>query len=103
MLKVKITTSEPRFVASSLNLRVDISHTGVSRDGTEEIIHTFPRKDENSTGCKSFPTAMKFGAGSPILGSSPKRVIGFPRMVTRFGRSFMKYFPFCFIPLTLAG
>ena len=34
-------------MASSLNLRVSISHVGVARDGTEEMTHTFPLKDEN--------------------------------------------------------
>ena len=78
LLIVHTSMSSPRLVASSLNRLVSVSHTGVSSDGTELSITTFPLALFKLTGWRPVSSATKSGASSPGLISGPPRVIGVP-------------------------
>src|SRR3982751_6096889 len=76
------TTVLSILLALSLNLRVDIAQTGVSRLGT--ILSTFflPAKFVSVTSFKSRSTNEKSGALSPTFGKVPSTLMGLPASVT---------------------
>src|SRR5688572_4308753 len=76
------TTVFGRAAAFSLNLRVDVWHTGVSRLGTMLITLRLPAKSLSETSFRSLPVRLKSGALSPVLGKFPATLIGFPPSVT---------------------
>ena len=78
---VRMATLGPILPALSLKRRVSISQTGVSREGTEEIMQILLLNEENSTGFMSLSITSKSGALSPTFNSFPKRVRGFPFIV----------------------
>src|SRR5215471_6922757 len=82
MLTVQTSTWSPSLEASSLNRRVSLSQTGVSRDGTALKIKTLPRASLSLTVCRELSTAEKSGAACPGLISGPDRVTGPPLKVT---------------------
>jgi hypothetical protein len=82
MLMVQTSMPSPSFDASSLNLRVSVSHTAVSSEGTELSMITFPLASLSLTGWSEVLIAVKSGASSPCLISLPPKVIGLPLKVT---------------------
>ncbi len=73
---VKITTSSPNAVASSLKRRVCASHTPVSIEGTTLIKTVLPSKSDKCFYVKSVDNTVKSGALSPTLISGPTNVTG---------------------------
>jgi hypothetical protein len=59
-----------------------MSQTGVSREGTEDMIRGLPLNDDRLTGERSLASAVKSGAASPTLTSFPIKVKGLPLKVT---------------------
>src|SRR6266568_3997460 len=64
--------------ARSLNLRVEIAHTGVSRLGTMFRILRFPRYAPSETSARSPATRRKSGTLAPTAGRSPVVWMGLP-------------------------
>ena len=62
MLMVQTSTPSPSRLASSLNRRVSVSQTGVSRDGTALRMTTLPRAWLSRTGWSPLSMAVKSGA-----------------------------------------
>src|SRR6185437_14160008 len=82
MLTVHTSTPPPSLPASVLNLRVSVSHTGVSSEGTAVSTMTLPRAWLSLTGWRLLSTAVKSGASLPALTSGPPSVIGLPLNIT---------------------
>src|SRR2546427_4412459 len=76
------TTAFGSLPADSLNLRVEVAHTEVSRLGTMFRIFFFPLKSASETSFRSVPVSLKSGAFAPTAGNSPFVRIGVPLNVT---------------------
>src|SRR4051812_24425830 len=76
------TTVFARPPAFSLNLRVDVWHTGVSRLGTMLSTLRLPAKSLRVTSFRSLPVNVKSGALSPAFGKLPATLTGLPPRVT---------------------
>src|SRR5258708_3366307 len=82
MLTVHTSTLPPSLPASTLNLRVSVSHTGVSSDGTALSTMTLPRAGPGFRGWGPLWSGVKSGASLPALISGPPSAIGLPLNIT---------------------
>ena len=71
--EITSTTVLGRLPACSLNLRVEVAQTGVSRLGTMLSTLRLPAKSFKVRSRRSAATSEKAGAGLPGFGSSPAR------------------------------
>ena len=69
-------------LARSLNLRVEVAHTAVSRLGTMLSTLRLPAKSFSDTSLRSLPTSVNAGAVWPGFGNWPAISIGLPASVT---------------------
>src|SRR5207245_8777721 len=76
------TTAFGSLPAASLNLRVEVAHTEVSRLGTMLRIFFFPLNSASETSFRSVLVSLKSGAFAPTAGSSPFVWMGVPLNVT---------------------
>src|SRR5882672_2428432 len=68
--------------ALSLNLRVEVAQTGVSRLGTMLRTLRLPANWASDTSARSLPTSLNAGALLPTAGRLPAISIGLPPRVT---------------------
>src|SRR6185369_12027728 len=80
--EITATTALARLPAFSLNLRVEVAHTAVSRLGTILRILRLPAKSDRDTSFRSLPTSLNSGAVAPFCGKLPATLRGLPRRVT---------------------
>src|SRR5262245_23073659 len=76
------TTAFFMLPARSLNLRVEVAHTAVSRLGTMLSTLRLPAKSFSDTSLRSLPTSVNAGAACPRFGNWPATSIGLPASVT---------------------
>src|SRR5512143_394130 len=80
--EITSTTVFLRLPALSLNLRVEVAHTEVSRLGTMFSTLRLPAKAASETSFRSLSTSLKLGTAWPTVGNVPATSIGLPLSVT---------------------